>query len=138
MSEDGNGAPERPRLFTLEEANALLPRIAPILEELQAMKAELDTARLALAQFTPAMRSNGHGVEALAHERQIANLVAKLSQGLREIAGLGVEVKDLDHGIVDFPSRRGDRIVYLCWRLGEERIRYWHELDAGFSGRQPL
>lgn len=138
MRQEQSGSSERPRLFTLEEANALLPRIAPILENLQSLKAELDTARLALARFTPAMRANGHGMEALTYERQIVELVTRLTQGVREIAGYGVEVKDLDHGIVDFPSQRGGRIVYLCWRLGEERILYWHELDSGFAGRQPL
>lgn len=138
MRQEQPGSSERPRLFTLEEANALLPRIAPILENLQSLKAELDTARLALARFTPAMRANGHGMEALTYERQIVELVTRLTHGVREINGFGVEVKDLDHGIVDFPSRRGGRIVYLCWRLGEERILYWHELDAGFAGRQPL
>ncbi len=138
MRQEQPGGRERPRLFTLEEANALLPRIAPILENLQSLKAELDTARLALARFTPAMRANGHGMEALTYERQIVDLVTRLTQGVREIAGYGVEVKDLDHGIVDFPSQRGGRVVYLCWRLGEERILYWHELDSGFAGRQPL
>lgn len=138
MRQDHPHERDRPRLFTLEEANALLPRIAPILENLQSLKAELDTARLALARFTPAMRANGHGMEALTYERQIVDLVSRLTQGVREIAGYGVEVKDLDHGIVDFPSQRGGRIVYLCWRLGEDRISYWHELDAGFAGRQPL
>lgn len=138
MRQDHPQERDRPRLFTLEEANALLPRIAPILENLQSLKAELDSARLALARFTPAMRANGHGMEALTYERQIVDLVSRLTQGVREIAGYGVEVKDLDHGIVDFPSQRGGRIVYLCWRLGEDRISYWHELDAGFAGRQPL
>jgi hypothetical protein len=138
MTQNAPGSGHQPRLFTIEEANALLPRIAPILESLQSLKAELDTARLALAKFTPAMRANGHGIEALTYERQIVELVTRLTQGVREIAGYGVEVKDLDHGIVDFPSRRGERIVYLCWRLGEERIMYWHEIDSGFAGRQPL
>jgi hypothetical protein len=127
-----------PRLFTLEEANALVPRIAPIMAELRDLKERLDATRAALDQFTPAMRANGYGMEALAHEREIAELVGRLSAGVHEISALGIEIKDLNHGIVDFPSVRGGRVVYLCWRLGEDRIAYWHDLDAGFAGRQPL
>jgi len=127
-----------PRLFTLEEANALVPRIAPIMAELRDLKERLDATRAALDQFTPAMRANGYGMEALAHEREIAELVSRLSAGVHEISALGIEIKDLNHGIVDFPSVRGGRVVYLCWRLGEDRIAYWHDLDAGFTGRQPL
>ena len=55
-----------------------------------------------------------------------------------QITVRGIEIKDLNQGLIDFPSLRGDRIVYLCWRLGEDRIGYWHELDAGFAGRTPI
>jgi hypothetical protein len=125
-------------LFTVEEANALLPRLIPILEELRARKAALDDARRALAESAPALRENGHGPEAAAMERRIADLARALGDGIRAIARLGVEVKDLDHGLIDFPSLREGRIVYLCWRLGEGPIAFWHELDGGFAGRQPL
>lgn len=126
------------RLYTVDEANALLPTLAPMLEELRRLKSQLDTARAALKAFTPAMRSNGHGLEALGFERQIAEIVPKMAEGIKTITDLGIEIKDLDAGLIDFPSPRGGRIVYLCWRLGEGEIAFWHELDAGFSGRQPL
>ena len=128
----------RPRLFTLEEAEALLPVLIPILTELREQKAALDEVRLALGRLTPAMRGNGHGAEAIALERRVRDLAIRLAAGVRRIAGQGVDVKDLDHGLIDFPSLREGRIVYLCWRLGEDRIAYWHELDAGFAGRRPL
>ncbi len=126
------------RLFTAEEANALLPELVPILTDLRAKKGELDEARRALGRLTPAMRADGHGTEAVALERRIRELAAALTVGIRRITGQGVEVKDLDLGLIDFPSPREGRVVFLCWRLGEDRIAYWHEVDAGFAGRRPL
>ena len=125
-------------LFTVAEANALLPRLIPILTGLRARKAALDDARRSLARLTPAMRGNGHATDAATLERQITDLAAELTAGVREIVALGVEVKDLDHGLIDFPSLRDGRVVLLCWRLGEGDIAYWHEVAAGFAGRQPL
>ena len=127
-----------PRLFTVDEANGLLPDLIPVLTELKAKKAALDEARIALARLTPTMRSNGHAAEAAAQERRLRDLTLALATGVRRITGQGVEIKDLDHGLIDFPSLRGDRVVYLCWRLGEGAIAYWHEIDAGFAGRRPL
>jgi hypothetical protein len=127
-----------PRLFTVEEANGLLPELVPILEELRAKKAALDEARMALARLTPTMRSNGHGAEVVLLERRLRDLTAALAAGVRRIVGQGVEVKDLDHGLIDFPSPRDGRVVYLCWRLGEGAIAAWHEVDGGFAGRRPL
>ena len=127
-----------PRLFTVDEANGLLPDLIPVLTELKANKAALDEARIALARLTPTMRSNGHAAEAAAQERRLRDLTVALATGVRRITGQGVEIKDLDHGLIDFPSLRGNRVVYLCWRLGEGSIAYWHEIDAGFAGRRPL
>lgn len=134
--DDPGGA--RPVLFSVEEANALLPRLIPMLTELRAQKAELDEARRALAALTPAMQANGHGAEAVELEHRLRAVAAAITEGVRAIAALGVEVKDLDHGLIDFPCLRAGRIVYLCWHLGEGPIAFWHEIDAGFAGRQPL
>jgi hypothetical protein len=67
-----------------------------------------------------------------------AEAALTFSRGLRQIEAWGVVVRDLDSGICDFRARREGREVYLCWQVGEDRIAYWHELDAGFRGRQPL
>jgi hypothetical protein len=61
-----------------------------------------------------------------------------IQHNLRRLQALGIEVKDINHGLVDFPARRDDRDVYLCWRYDEPSITHWHDLDAGFAGRQPL
>jgi hypothetical protein len=126
------------QLFTVVEANALLPHLIPLLTRLRSLKKQLDETREELEQLIPAMRSNGHGGEVRTLERRIAEHVDGLSSGIRRLTQLGIEVKDLDQGLIDFPSLRDGRVVYLCWRLGEERVGFWHDLDAGFAGRQPL
>lgn len=133
-----NPEPPSPVLFSVEEANALLPRLIPILTELRDRKADLDETQRSLAGLTPAMQANGHGAAASALERRLRDIATAITEGLRAIAAMGVEVKDLDHGLIDFPSLRAGRIVYLCWRLGEGPIAFWHELDTGFAGRRPL
>lgn len=138
MGEEPDAPPNRPRLFTVAEANALLPSLVPTLLELRAAKAALDDARRALAALTPAMRGNGHGPEATRLEDLLRALAADLTNGIRRITRLGVQVKDLDHGLIDFPARREDRLVLLCWHLGDGPVAYWHEIDAGYAGRQPL
>ena len=126
------------RLFTVEEANAHLPIIEPLLRELKQQKEQFDQLRRTLDSLTPAMRGNGHGALAVDHERRINDLVTRMSAGIRELSAQGIEVKDLNQGLIDFPHLRHDHVVFLCWRLGEGRIGYWHEIEAGFAGRQEL
>jgi hypothetical protein len=126
------------RLFTVAEANALLPTLVPILTRLREQKETLDSLRRALEQLTPAMRGNGHGAEAADLEGRLTDVATELSLGIRQVLQMGVEIKDLNQGLIDFPSRRDDRVVYLCWHLGEGPVAFWHELDGGFAGRQPL
>ena len=100
--------------FSRAEAEALLPQVRPLLEELQRRRATYDTR-----PSPPVARE----VEAL----------------LRELVELGVEVKDMDAGLVDFRTKRGGEEVYLCWRLGEgDRIAWWHTIEGGFPARRPL
>jgi hypothetical protein len=135
---DPNDPSTWPRLFSLAEANALLARLAPLLSRLRADKAALDDARSRLARLTPSMRGNGHAADAMELEGQIDHYARTIAAGIREAVGQGIELKDIDRGLIDFPSPREGRVVYLCWHLGERHIRYWHEIDAGFAGRQPL
>ncbi|HEU5424586.1 MAG TPA: DUF2203 domain-containing protein [Nitrolancea sp.] len=126
------------KLFTLAEALALLPRLRELLTALQTERREMAEELRALEQLTSAMRANGHAAEAARREKRLGELTAAIRSGLQQMATLGVEVKDLDSGLVDFPSLREGRVVYLCWRLDEPTIAYWHELDTGFLGREPL
>jgi hypothetical protein len=82
---------------------------------------------------------NGHLREDIATAQRAAEAAGNALQDMiAELDATGAEIKGIDEGLVDFPAEREDRIVYLCWRLGEDTIAYWHELNAGFSGRQPL
>jgi hypothetical protein len=100
--------------FARDEAEALLPKIAPYLEDIRRRKQAFD-------------------------RRPTEPVAAEIRALVQTIADMGVEVKDLDAGLIDFRSTRRGREIYLCWKLGEgERISWWHELDTGFAGRRPI
>lgn len=129
------------RLFTLDEAEALLPRAREELLAMQACKAQVDALRGDLGHAVGASTGNGHvrdEATLAAKRRRAESLVEELNERLARLNEWGVELKGLDEGLLDFPSERDGRAVYLCWKLGEERIAYWHDVDAGFTGRQPL
>ena len=121
------------RLFTLEEANTLLP-------EVRRLFAEIDRARATLRRMAPEAKraSESPGGGGITRGFQYSDALATFIASTQEILGLGVEIKDFDQGLLDFPSERDGRVVYLCWRRGEEIIEWWHDLDAGFAGRQRI
>jgi hypothetical protein len=125
---------ETDHIFTRTEASGMLPRLRPMLEELReewsrikALNPQIQKARdkAMLDSFSP------HGVE---YVESVSHLMLVMGQ-VRE---MGVLVKDLDRGLVDFPYLKDDRVVYLCWHPGEDSIDYWHEVESGFAGREPL
>jgi hypothetical protein len=129
------------RHFTLEEANGLLPwlelqftKLTPMRDGLVARQEEL----LALLQQSKRNGSTSKELPIVETQRAIQRLTQELQEGLRQIAALGIIVQDLGRGLVDFPSYREGREVYLCWIRGEKQIAYWHETNAGFAGRQPV
>lgn len=128
------------QLLSVAEVNALIPRLEQIFEEIAGLRERARPLQEAIEQLDRQIRSNGvdHSAEQGALQRQLDALTTELTDLLGEIATLGGEVKDLDLGLVDFPHQRQGRIVYLCWRRGEDRVRFWHDLSAGFAGRQPL
>lgn len=130
--------PPYPRYWTLDEATAMLPRLAQLLEDMHGQAQSLEEAQEQLAQMKRTVHSNGNAVHVETLARQVADLQETLRAGLDQIQEWGIELKDLGQGLVDFPYRRGGRVVYLCWRLGEDTIGWWHEIAAGFAGRQPL
>ncbi|MBM3458179.1 MAG: DUF2203 family protein [Armatimonadetes bacterium] len=120
--------------FTREEANALLPELTELLTRLQELRNHLVMEwRDAFPVFRAAHR-NGGGRQAAG----FAGDLLRLNEALQRFHHLGVQLKDLENGLVDFPSWREGREVFLCWRLGEPAVEYWHELDAGFAGRKSL
>jgi hypothetical protein len=131
-----------PRLFTLEEATALLAQIEPIVRGLQRAKRALDQAASAVGDIVRMSQGNGDVSEHLTAEagleERLADLRGQIESQIEEVQSLGCLVKDLDLGLVDFPSLRDGQVVYLCWRVGEQSIAFWHDIDSGFGGRRPL
>jgi hypothetical protein len=130
--------PAGQRLFTLAEANAIVERIAPLLEQLRDEYAALQRARQSFGEYAATLRIYGFLVEGHRLEAEIGERIGRLRDGIDEITRLGVEIKNIEWGLIDFPAVHRGEIVYLCWRLDEGPIAYWHHLDAGFDGRQPL
>lgn len=123
-----------PRYFTLEQANTALETIRPLMEEIQSIRNNIIAHQ---PEAWPAIeRSAGNG-----GNPTLSKLVEDfdhLDKLLHRILDTGAQVKDINTGLLDFPALREDREVYLCWKYGEDQIAFWHEIDAGFAGRQPI
>lgn len=121
------------RHFTVAEANALLERLDPMLRELRAARDQLTDTELheALSDAAP---TNGGGDPG----RQVGEAFLTVRSILGELQDLGLVVRDLDRGLVDFPAIINGKEAYLCWELGEDAVEYWHDLEAGYGGRRPL
>jgi hypothetical protein len=128
------------KFFTVEEANSTLPLVRAIVGDIVQKYREVKELRERLSAIRRDPRRPAADVysEELAHSQaELEAEESSLSSLIDELARLGIELKGPD-GLCDFPSLRDGRVVYLCWRLGEPRVMYWHELDAGFAGRLPL
>jgi hypothetical protein len=121
------------RHYTVEEANRLLPRLEPMLAELREARDRL-TESEAHEALTGAAPTDGGGGEG----RQVGEAFLEVRRLLGELQELGVVIRDIDRGLVDFPAIVEGREAYLCWQRGEHEISHWHDLDAGYGGRQPL
>jgi hypothetical protein len=126
--------------FTLEEAQALLPRLASMLQELQTLKTQHGVFQAKAAELGTKMKGNGRLLDQELKQTQdgMEKTAGAINEVIAKVHELGCEVKDLDMGLVDFRAEHEGREVYLCWKLGEERISWWHDLDTGFASRRPL
>ena len=120
------------KYFTVEEANAMLPILEPLMKQLLARRARASRLAQQVGGILSDLRSNVGGAELstltqdfIAIERMIA-----------KVQSYGVVIKDINAGLLDFLSQRNGRDVYLCWKYGEDKIEYFHELHTGFAGRQ--
>jgi len=129
-----------PRLFSLEEANALIPRLEQDLDRLRDLFEQSRPTRDKLSRVEQFGRSNGKALATELHDLQASLRESKTEAEsiIEQLNALGCEIKDLEQGLIDFPSGRDGRRVYLCWKRGEPTIEFWHELSTGFAGRQPL
>jgi hypothetical protein len=130
------------RRFTLADAEKLLPLVERLLREAVALKAEYQEAERQIQAFTGQITLMGgmavDRARVLSARSQRDESGARLKQALEKVQETGCEVKDLDIGLIDFPSRYRGRDVYLCWKLGEDGIRFWHGVEDGFAGRKPI
>ena len=122
------------RYFTVEEANAALPGLRPIVATMLTAREHIVAAQPELWPVLEKAASNGGSPQATA---VLADFEI-LQRSVKAIEALGIELKDINTGLVDFLAERDGRDVYLCWRYDEPNVAFWHELEAGFAGRQPL
>jgi hypothetical protein len=129
------------RHFTPEEANAALAEVRPLVEQMVERRGQHVAALERQEELEAHIRGNGGGIppaELAEAAAEVERLARELARVVDELNTLGVEVKDLDEGLVDFPALRRGEPVLLCWKLGEPEVGYWHTLDDGFAGRRPL
>ena len=124
------------KIFTVQEANALLPNVRVIVGNIQRAHRKLATYRDEAKKASEAAEQGGGGLtDGVAYAVALTNLTTQLA----ELETLGVQLKDFERGLIDFPSLREGRVVLLCWQLGEgDELEWWHDVDAGFAGRTPL
>ena len=127
-----------PRLFTVNEANALLPTVRPliegILENIRRLKNKSETV-ICHEQLDPAATDL---MDRLQQNDEIAQLVEEIKNGVEEIHNHGCICKGVEQGLIDFPCVLGAEVVFLCWQLGEPTVGHWHRIEDGFAGRRPL
>lgn len=129
------------KVFTIEEANRLLPGIEQAIRELQEDVRGIVATQDALAVLdmldgsTPASPEHA---DFLIKQNELDDRIQAYNSRLEDIQGQGCVIKDLNHGIVDFYGLKEGRLVFLCWRLGEPSIRFWHEINSGMAGRRPV
>jgi hypothetical protein len=127
-----------PRLFTVDEANALLPKLRPLIEQV------LENIRRLKSASETVIRKEGLDPEApnlmsrLRDDGEIAKLIGQVKGWVEEINGLGCICKGVEQGLIDFPCMFGTDVVFLCWQIGEPSVSHWHRVEDGFAGRKAL
>jgi hypothetical protein len=129
------------RTFTLDEANAAVVQLRPVVEQMVEHRRRLDAAQRRQAQLLTHIAGNGGDLppsdlrEIAAEIQAEADAIAECAERINSV---GAQIKSLEEGLLDFPSRREGEDILLCWKLGEDEIEYWHGLEEGFAGRKPI
>ena len=126
------------RTYTVALANSTLPLVRRIAEDIVVQYRRWQEKVREFEMRTSRSTADVPDAEAERLQREVQELAAEIDGYIGELTDLDIEFKDYERGLVDFPGVRDGRSVYLCWQLGEPEVRFWHELDAGFLGRQPL
>ena len=124
------------KIFSVEEANALLPTVRGLLKKIRRAHSRVISYQEAARSAADAAEEGGGG---MAGGVRYAEILMQLTSLTSELESMGVQLKDFTRGLIDFPSLRDGRVVLLCWQLDEgDRVEWWHDVDAGFAGRTPL
>jgi len=130
------------KTFTLDEAQSLLPVLESLLKRALDSKEAAESVESSLTDLSRRIYlSGGMRVDISSVARQRAEMeshLARVRESITEIDSIGVQVKDLDNGLLDFPFKLEDQVVLLCWKMGEPAIEHWHTMESGFGGRQPV
>ena len=126
------------RYYDIDAANARVDELRPLLEQLRADRGAVATANTELRRLRETNGSSKHADEMQEREDEIRTLVRRMQASVAQIEAWSVTLRDIETGLVDFPALVNGRPVWLCWRLGEGPIEWWHEHDRGFEDRKPL
>lgn len=133
----GEGIQDIRRFFTVREANEALPRVSTLLFSMKKARLRIVERQDELDALDEKARHNGSAKLAESLIAEVEDAAHRLRADYEQLTGMGVELRDLERGLVDFPAWRG-RVVYLCWLFGEAEVGWWHEFGAGVAGRQPI
>ena len=142
ITENSQDRPQK--IVTLSEAEALLPKVKPLIEQLQGLQRSIIQTNKQLDELVGKLSAgNGYPIQSLKTEIQHVTehqlrLIEAFQSALQQLEDLGAMLKHVNAGLIDFYSTREGELIFLCWKLGEERIQFWHTLEDGFAGRRPL
>jgi hypothetical protein len=129
------------RFFTVDEANDALPQLGILLEQVTDVAGAMSIVENNLQAMIRDSRSNGHSTSEFniaAKRDELSKCANRIEELIDRIGQMGIILRDLDTGLVDFPAIRDGREIYLCWLKGEENVAFWHPIDSGYSSRKPL
>jgi hypothetical protein len=126
------------RYYDLDAANARIDELRPILEALRDDRDDVAESQRQLSRFRASNGSSDHAAELERREEHVREVVQRMTQSVAQIEAWGVTLRDISSGLIDFPALASGRPIWLCWRLGEGDIDWWHELETGIAGRRPL
>ena len=124
--------------YSIDDANTRVDELRPVLEQLRADRDRVAEAQNELQAFRRSNGSDDHARELQEREVRVRDLVRRMQRAVGQIEAWGITLRDIETGLVDFPALANGRPIWLCWRLGEGAIDWWHEMDEGFAGRRPL
>src|SRR6186997_3541697 len=126
------------RYFGIDEANGLVSDVRPVLEELRDDRERVAEVQAVLQRERENNGSGEHAEELSQREQEVREVVRRMQRDVAQIDAWGITLRDIPSGLIDFPALANGRPIWLCWRLGEDDIEWWHETNVGFDGRQPL